>query len=232
MSGRQPGFDDPSLETLRAAFASGSAAAPVGACPEPERLWAAVRGELPPAEMREVLDHVAACPACAEDWRLAAELAGRDAGVRPVADLADFAARRRTRPLWTALAAAAAVSFLAVGLYFQQARDAGLRPPAEYRGGEGVAVRALDAQKALSRGAARLRWQLDPPAPGARYDVRVTTEELAPIAEASGLAEPELVVPAESLAALPSGARLLWRVEAVLPGGERVASKTFTVRLE
>src|SRR5436305_14186272 len=62
------------ISRWRAAFAEPDAAPDPASCPTPETLWSAVRGELPAQQMGEVLDHVAACAACAEDWRLAAEI--------------------------------------------------------------------------------------------------------------------------------------------------------------
>ena len=54
------------LARMRRAFASLSQPAPEpAACPPPEKIWEAVRGELPPAQTREIVTHMAACPACA-----------------------------------------------------------------------------------------------------------------------------------------------------------------------
>ena len=41
-----------------------------GACPAPQVLWHAARGDLRPDAMGEVLDHLAVCGACTEDYRL------------------------------------------------------------------------------------------------------------------------------------------------------------------
>jgi hypothetical protein len=62
--------------------------------------------------------------------------------------------------------------------------------------------------------------------------VRVTTESLQVLAGGQRLAEPSFLVPESALAPLPKDSRILWRVEAVLPGGERAASATFVTRLE
>jgi hypothetical protein len=59
----------------------------------------------------------------------------------------------------------------------------------------------------------------------------VTTEHLDLLAAVTDLSEPELVVDPASLAGVPSGTRILWQVEALLPGGERVVSPTFVVRV-
>src|SRR5690349_6858129 len=61
------------LARLRTAFAApaGKAAPEPEACPPSDTFWLAVRGELRPGELRGILDHIATCPACAEDWRIA-----------------------------------------------------------------------------------------------------------------------------------------------------------------
>ena len=44
------------LAKLRRAFASGPQVEPVPAvCPSPEQIWSAVRGELPPGEIRQTV---------------------------------------------------------------------------------------------------------------------------------------------------------------------------------
>ena len=63
------------LETFREAFRSlAETAQPTPTCPEPEKLWEAARGEAAPGDLRDVVDHTASCPACAEAWRLAVEI--------------------------------------------------------------------------------------------------------------------------------------------------------------
>jgi hypothetical protein len=60
----------------------------------------------------------------------------------------------------------------------------------------------------------------------------VTTESLQVVATFGQLVEPAVVVPESALVSLPAGTRVLWRVEAVLPDGERVASPTYVARLK
>ena len=82
----------------------------------------------------------------------------------------------------------------------------------------------------LPRNEFRLRWTPGPP--DTRYQVRVTTEDLQVLTVAADLPSAEdYVVPAESLATLASGNRVLWQVDARLPGGERMSSATFTTRI-
>jgi hypothetical protein len=62
-----------------------------------------------------------------------------------------------------------------------------------------------------------LRWSTCPE--GTTYDIRVTTEDLEPIARALALDRPEFIVPESALASVPGGGRILWQVTAHLPGG-------------
>ena len=207
-------------EWLRAAFqARRAAATPKESCPAPSDLWSAARGELAVETRRTLVDHTSVCGACAESWRLAMEVS-RDLspGQRPW--------QRSFAPL---AAAAALVLALAGGIWLMQ-RPGPVEPPA-FRGGEAFAIRSLVREdEALPRRAFRLRWSPGPE--GSRYDVRVTTESLQVLAGGQRLAEPSFLVPESALAPLPKDSRILWRVEASLPDGERVASPTFVTRLE
>ena len=58
-----------------------------------------------------------------------------------------------------------------------------------------------------------------------RYQVRVTTEDLRVLTTISDLTEPEVVLESAVLSSVPPGARVLWQVDATLPGGENVSSR-------
>lgn len=207
---------------LRRAFAAPAETdAALSTCPSPEKIWEAVRGELQPNEAGEIVEHTAVCAACAEDWRLAAALQRPEtASVIPAADR--FTAGRRLRN-WT-LAAAAALAVAVVGVQWVQKPDSG---QVIYREGEQASIQSLlEEGQALPREQFLLRWST-PDTPGATYDVEVSTEDLRVIASADDLREPQLLVPASSLAGVPPGTRLLWKVEAELPDGGRVSSPTF-----
>jgi hypothetical protein len=217
-------------EVLRTAWrAREAAAAPAGGCPAASDLWSAVRGELPPEARRAVIDHTSSCAACAEAWRLAVALTPDPIPVsapKPRSVLAFLPRQSTLAPL--AAAAVLAVA-LAGGYWLWQGPRPGRAP--EFRGAEAPAIRSLvDDGQALPRGSFRLRWSAGPA--GSRYDVHVTTESLQVVGTFRQLAEPALVVPESALASLRAGTRLLWRVEAVLPDGERVASPTYVARLE
>jgi hypothetical protein len=215
---------DEADERLRAAFrAREPRAGERVEHPSGDDLWAAVRGELGAERRRAIVDHTAACAACAEAWRLAVEMApeGIPAVVPRVA---------RARPAfhWLAPLAAAAAVAVAVGAGLWQWRAPGSVPA--YRGGGAGEVQSLVGDgEALPRDDFRLRWSAGPE--GSRYDLRVTTESLEVVADAAGLAETSYVVPPSALSAVPSGGRVLWRVEVAPPDGGRTASRTFVTRV-
>lgn len=199
-----------------------------GPCPPADEIWAAARGEGEAAAARRVALHVAECGVCTVAWRLAVEVAG-------VVPPADLGRGPETVPQpWRRIASIGAAAALAAGLaglFVIDARRFPARPEAGvYRTAAPVEVRALVPDGAvLPRHAVRLRWASGPE--GSRYVVRVFTEDLTSVAEASDLAAPEYLVPESRLAGVPSGARLLWQVTVILPGGDRVTSPTFAVQL-
>jgi anti-sigma factor RsiW len=221
--------DTQELAKLRVAFTAPASAAPAPEeCPSPETLWAAVRGELPPSALREVVDHTARCAACAEDWRLAVEV-NRQATAEAETAPGKLIVGRfgRFRPMVTAAALAAGL-LVAVGIY----REAiGPTQAPTYRESQQAQVRSLlPAGQTLPRQGAVLRWT--PVAGATSYDVSVSTEDLRQIATAPGQTAAEYRLPPAALAGLPAGTKLLWRVDAVFPDGHRVTSPTFTTPLQ
>lgn len=96
--------DEGALERLRHAFAKDTA--PAGAdCPSPDRIWEAMGGDLDPADVAIVVDHVSSCGACAEAWRLARELKA----IETTPAVIPFAPRRRAPIAWRLLAVAATI---------------------------------------------------------------------------------------------------------------------------
>lgn len=208
---------------LSAALASDTETArPTPQCPAPERIWDAVGGRLPHSAITDLLDHVSSCPVCTEAWRLA-----HDVGPEPAVSTAQPASGSWQR--WGALAAAATV-VVAVGMYTIVHRRAQTDPSA-YREGSQRVVRSLVSEtQPISRERCLLRWSAGPD--GSRYSVQVATRDLAVIARARDLTEPEFLVPPSALTRLPDGSTLLWQVEVSLPGGARQSSATFIVTLE
>jgi hypothetical protein len=215
--------DDLDLDTLRSAFAEDGP--PAGECPSPEQLWAGTRGALSPAERDALLDHIAACPACTEDWRLATAFA-READASGEAEVVPLRRPDVRRAVPWLTAALAASLLLVAGVELHQQRQE--RSVVAERGGETARLGSPLDGSVLLRTRPVLRWY---GAAGARYDVEVMTAELQRIAGAHGLTRPEYRIPAGALAGLPAGSKLHWRVDADLPGGERVRSDTFVTEL-
>jgi hypothetical protein len=221
--------DAQQLARLRAAFIASDGPAPdPQSCPTPETLWSAVRGELAAPQMREVLDHIASCSACAEDWRLAAELNRQEERAATVPGKVIQGRFGQWRPLATA-AALAACLVAGVGLY--RTGEIGPRQPPAYREAQHAGIRSLlPAGQALPRQAAVLRWS--PVSGAASYDLQVSTDDLQPVATAKGQTTAEYRLPASALAPLPPGTKLVWQVDAIRPDGTRETSPTFTTPLQ
>jgi hypothetical protein len=213
-------------ETLRAAFqVLGDANRDECSSADLDRIWRAMDGTLDTDERRELIDRLATEPALAEAWRVAHELraasrVGVDAGAAPRQPAAGW------RRGWLAAAAVLLAAVSAV-FVFQRARPA----DDTFRAGDGYSVESLiGADATLPRDQFRLRWTPGPP--DTRYQVRVTTEDLQVLTIAADLSVPEFVVTSETLAPVASGNRVLWQVDARLPGGERISSSTFTTRVQ
>lgn len=230
-----PGMDPAEIARLRQTFAAGCGRPVPEECPEPGRLWDGAAGELPADELRAVVDHLAGCPDCSEEWRLA--LAVREESeeqvLRPeraAAPAAGWGALPRTARRWAAAAAVAVIGLGLAGVWWsqQQVPDG----PAVYRDAEEATIESLLPEgERLSREDPVLRWSAGPE--GSTYSVLVSTEDMAgSVAEATGLSEPEYRLPDEALEALPSGATIFWQVEATTPEGGRVASVTFVTTVE
>jgi hypothetical protein len=190
----------------------------------------AVLGELSIAENRSLADHSAVCPSCTVAWKLAREYA-EESGLR-TDESAPIIVSHSWRPLsrWIPAAAALAAALVLVAILFPWQGERHSPPPV---------FRALDQETIESRipedehlpaDRFTLRWSPGPE--GVRYDIRVTDRRLNHLARAVSLDRPEYSVPAAALAELEPGSLVLWQVEAVLPDGRRIVSKTFATRLE
>lgn len=220
---------DPELDRLRRAFASLEGRAPGSGCPDPERLWSAARGELAAEVVRPLVLHLVECGACAEAWRLAREVEPRRA--QPLAVVASAASGRRSWIAWGALAAGMTIALAGSVALHQRLLERRPDQPPGFREGTRDDIRSLIPEgDALPRTRCVLRWTPSPE--GTTYNVQVATERLEKVSEARGLTASAYQVPPEALAALPKGAKLLWRVEAVSPDGTRATSATFVARVE
>ncbi len=236
----------PGIERLRRAFATYDDPEIEGEEIDAERIYRAVAGELTEDERRAVIDQVATSAAAAEVWRLAVELQRAEAKGALETDEESFTAEesfappigevvpfRRPAPapipvfrrrFLTAIAALLAAT-IGFGLWTRMHA-----PAPELRGTETVLSATVADGSRLPRGAFRLAWE-PTEEPGARYTVRVTTEDLQPVAEGLRLEAPSYQVPESALADFPAGTRLLWLVEAKTPDGRTVASPAYTVEI-
>ena len=217
----------PLPEDLRDTFAALSlSAVPRPDCPAPEAIWEAATGAAPAASAAAVVEHTSGCFACAEAWRLARAVADTAIAAPGSTGSAPSSGAFGGRT-WILLAAAVVTVTAGLGVLTLRRSEA----PVVMRAGEEVAIRSLvDESTPLARAHCVLKWS--EPAPGARYTVRVGTEDLAPVAHVADLDRAEYTVPAQDLEKLPAGSVLVWRVEAVLPDGRRIDSPGFRNRLE
>ncbi len=236
-------YDD---KTLRGAFAAlAGDARPGDACPPPERLWAAIVGEIPVDERRALVDHIATCPSCAEDWRAARRMGARPpewwrlflrrllAGAKSFFGTSQPMGWFVSRPghpgviqverRW--LISIVTIFALVLTLYVPISLFVAPPPPPPYRGIEA----AIPADVPLSREDCRLRWMEQE---GAVYDLTVTTDSLEPVVTVQGLREAQYLLREKDLAKVSANDRLLWLVEATLPSGQRITSRTFVSELK
>lgn len=208
-------------QRLRAAFQTleGRAGDPAP-CPSAEEIWQAAHGRPDPEVVATIVEHTVVCAECAEAWRLAAALE------QPARRLLAMPERAAAPQRWLRRIAgvAAVAAVVAVGLSL-------LREPAPgYRSDPAQEIRSLLPEGAtLPRERCLLRWSALPDAES--YELEVTGEDLSPLLSRREIQRPEHLVPASALAALPDGARLYWRVTAVIRDGRRVASGTFSARI-
>lgn len=236
--------DDATVERLRAAFRAGEPGAESSEPVDADRVWRAVSGESTPEERREVVARVAADPAWASAWRLAHELnrSASDATARAEREPArDSRARRDperpraprhrfhftwSRPMWGALATAA-LALVVVGVSLRQQTDG----PPVMRGADTAAiVSGVPEGAPLPREHCVLRWSGGPE--GTRYSLQLSSEDLSVVHRQDSLTRNEYTVPAEVLAGLPPGTKLLWQVEARLPDGQVRRGATFVNRIQ
>jgi hypothetical protein len=248
------------LDRLRAAFAApGEAPSPgTAACPTDEAIWDAVHGALPPHRLREIVDHLAACPACAESWRIAmmferadteAAAAGEAASTPAAAAPLPPAGTGRRARLWRYGGAAAAAALAAAVLLHQGAGQRVVPGGTTLRGGGTTGERVtgvhwLTAGEAvLLRTDAVIRWAGPS---GSIYDLMVERDEapavpatpsvgaagpLPPLVEASGLTATLYRLPPADLAPLPAAGLVRATLTAHLPDGRSVTIfRDFRVR--
>ncbi|MCE9669652.1 hypothetical protein LY474_17800 [Myxococcus stipitatus] len=235
---RQP--DDATVERLRAAV-QGEEPLEDGEPVDADLVWRAVSGELPAEERRAVVARVAADPGWATAWRLAHELSRAakeahstgDTSPDPRARRDDGRAHRAqrrfrfawSRPAWGAVAVVALVCVV-IGVSFRQGPD-----EPRVRGADAEQVSSLLPDEGfLPRQTFILRWSAGPD--GTRWSLQLSSEDLGVTHRVDSLERAEYQVPASVLAPLPSGAKVLWQVEARLPDGQVRRSATFVNRVK
>ncbi|MDX1501350.1 MAG: hypothetical protein R3325_03230 [Thermoanaerobaculia bacterium] len=212
------------IELLRRAFGARTQRPSGEACAGRDEIWRAVAGELAAPQRRKIVDHLAACAVCAEEWRLAVELGASDASATR-----DSTATKSPRHSWQLAAAALAV--LLAGALAWRMNGPAVEEPAVYRDLSGSGIRSLVPQEVpLAPHGLVLRWEGGFEADS--YTLRLSDDRLETLALLEGLEEPEARIDPAPLARLAPGARLLWQVEAKLPDGRRLVSPTFVNRLE
>lgn len=211
----------------RALVAASEDASPTDAAPPADRIWAAVCGQLPGREARDVIDAAVLDPAAFVELRLALALAdelGPETAAEPEGRRPGGTVRARG---WAALALAVAAALLAVLSLRPRSPGLELDGPPSYREAPSTTLGSRIPEGAeLAREAFELRWQA---VEGATYDVSVSTQSAELVAHRRGIREPRLKVPAQALRSLPAGSKLLWRVEARLADGTSRRSPTFVV---
>ena len=221
-------MSDQELEKLRAAWAVRPPSAPGPDCSPPDAIWDAVAGNRAEDEVRAMLTHALGCADCSALWRLARELgsAGQDeAAIRP-AEVLPLA--RRARQQW--LVGAGALAAAAVLVLLLVPRSGPRETTPVLRGADDAGLRADPASATLDRSHPVLRWSGAPD--GSRYSVVVSTRNLTVLYRKSGLAKPELEIPVDALSAVRAGGDIVWRVEAIAPGGQRLTSRAFLSRVQ
>jgi hypothetical protein len=224
--------DAPELERLRKVWQQRTVEPdPTDQCPGSEKIWEALSGSLEESQLHAIVKHLSTCPHCAELWRLAHAM-----GAMPDEGAQVIRLGQRSSPRFRYLALAAGVVIL-IGLgmtfwWWHLDRTTGpARTAPAYRTDSAPAFKSLVPEdQPISRRSCRLSWTPGPQ--GTRYNVRVTTTDLIQIDLAEGLSYPEYWVPVGVLEELSPGTRLMWQVQAILPGGQRALSKTYFLTLE
>ena len=241
MSAPHENFSAEELERLRTAFRADSRSSVPEHDPEdgpdPGEIWDAVAGELDAERVQELVEQMSTDAGLAEEWRMARDMqtevssfpsgellmvkapTGSEAKPEAKAEGTVIAAAHRFRRVAGPIIglAVAAMLLIVVGL---PKKDA---PPAQYRAGEGQQIESLIPRgEALPRDAFVLRWsEID----GAVYSLLVSGADLQVIDQPSELTSASYQVPATSLEGVEG--EVYWQVEASLPDGSSLTSKTF-----
>jgi hypothetical protein len=174
---------DDSSRLARAFRHAGIDARPREDCPDPDRIWAAVRLELPLDERMAIVDHTTTCPVCAEAWRIAMALREGDASGR-----AWWRRRHLGLPVWARVAAAVLVlgAGIALALRFWPGTDDPVRPP---RAATVFALRDGNGQVTLTAEGRVEGLPALPPAERGRVESALLARRFEPTPDVQALAE-------------------------------------------
>ncbi len=192
-----------------------SGSAPGRAVPDSRGALGADAGELARASARPIILHSSRCDRCGAALRIGLEMAEQLG--EPVAAPKVFPLRRFS--LGLGLAAAIAATVLIVP--YLRAPDSGIHE----RGGVPDGVRSLVPSTPRSRAGLVLEWSPYPDA--VRYQVTLASLDLHVLFQKVGVTGTRVEVPETALATVPSGARLVWNVEATLADGRAIKSPAF-----
>jgi hypothetical protein len=215
-------LDLASLRDGFAALACEPEPATLGDCPGPDAIYDAVHGELSSGALRDVVEHIATCPRCAEEWRLAM------AFTEEAEEAEAQTWRRSVGRSWPALrlvpiAATLVVALLAAGVWFTVGQSPEQAAPVNRDAGAGYTlVPVAPESEPLDRSDPVLRWRFDGrEAPECTtYDLLVMFgDSYEDAIEVDDLESASYTLPPEVLEDLPPGTVLQWRVKATTPDG-------------
>jgi len=202
-------------EWFRTAFQRSQASSLDEPCPTPEDLWALTRGELDRASARPIILHSSRCARCGAALRIGLEMAQQLDEAVAAPKVLPF----RRFSLGVGLAAAIAATVLIVP--YLRSPETGIHE----RGGASDGFRSLVPSTPRSRAGLVLEWSPYPDA--VRYQVTLASLDLHVLFQKVGVTGTRVEVPEAALATVPPGARLIWRVEAILPDGRAIESPAF-----
>lgn len=223
--------DRQELDRLRAAFAAAAdrTTSSSGGCPDAERLWAGARGELSGVELEALVEHSAACVACAREWRLAVDLGAQlpAPAPGPTVDVIPIASFWSVSRLVPALAASLVLviggSFLYMNSRAPEFNSIGLPSSDATRDADsGALVVVIEPEGLVTVVPEEFRWE--PVADADRYQVRLFTEDGTVVWTSAELTETAAGWPDE--VTLESGA-FYWQV-AALHAGEIIGDSNLT----
>ena len=223
----QPTWTDDDLKEAWKALSR--SAASTDECPEPDQIWKAANGELGAEETRSLIDHLPACPSCAEAWRLALEMGRAEVQESTAESAPALPSSTGSKAFWRryGLAAAAAVVAVAIGVQIYRSDEG---ETVIYRGGSSSEIRSLVEARVQTPSDFLLRWEGGPA--DATIVVSLFDESMELLWSFEGSLVSGLILAPSVLEDFPKGTRLTWQVVATpRDGGDVIASDLYTIEL-